>query len=160
MILLNSTKRLGCCFSALLLICWNSVLPGQTISYSGGLLTENFDSIGSAGTNTPPGWFVGWAGASVTFATNIVVNDGSVAPNQTAGWNFGSSGTTDRALGVMATSTGTPTPPGNDHFVEVRIQNNTAQPIGAINVHYDGEEWRTGSSSTQINSNVLQFSAD
>lgn len=132
----------------------------QTIPYNGGNILENFDGLGSAGTNTPTGWFVGWAGTSVTFTTNIVVNIGSIAPNQNAGWNFGTAGATDRALGLMATSSGTPAPPANDRFIELRIQNLTAQPISAIHVRYDGEEWRTGSSSTQANTNVLQFSAD
>lgn len=132
----------------------------QTISYNGGTLSENFDAMGPFGTNTPPGWFVGWAGGSVTFTTNITVNDGTLAPNYTAGWNFGPVGTSDRALGLMATGSSTPTPPGADRFLEVRIQNNTAQPIGAIAVRYDGEEWRTGSSATQVNKNELQFSAD
>jgi hypothetical protein len=135
-------------------------LAAQTLSYTGGTILQNFDSIGSAGTNTPTGWLVGWAGGSVTFTTNVSLNDGSIGPNQTAGWNFGASGAGDRALGLMASSTGTPTPPGNDRLVEVRIQNNSGQPIGAINVRYDGEEWRTGSSATQINTNKLQFSAD
>src|SRR5688500_14449488 len=34
----------------------------QTVSYSGGTITENFDSMGPAGTNTPLGWFVGYGG--------------------------------------------------------------------------------------------------
>jgi hypothetical protein len=145
------------CFIALMIV---TKVVAQTISYTGGIISENFDGIGPSGTNTPAGWFVGWLGGSATFSTNVAVNDGSIAPNQNAGWNFGAPGASDRALGLMATSSGTPTPPGNDRFVEVRIQNNSGQAIGAIHVRYDGEEWRSGSSSTQINTNVLQFSAD
>ncbi len=123
------------------------------------MLFENFDSMGATGTNTPPGWFVGWTGPGVTFTTNVTVSNGSVAPNQVAGWNFGTTAAADRALGLAATGSGTPTPPGTNRFIEVRIRNNT-NAITAINVHYDGEEWRTGSSSSQVNVNVLQFSAD
>jgi len=132
----------------------------QTVSYSGGNLIENFDEMGALGTNLPAGWFAGWTGPGVTFTTNIVVNNGSVAPNESGGWNFGASGAGDRALGTMATSTGSPAPPGTNRFVEVRIRNGTTNSIAVINVHYDGEEWRTGSSSGQINTNLLQFSAD
>ena len=73
---------------------------GQTISYTGGTLTENFDNLGPTGTNTPPGWFVGYA--DPTNLTDLAVNDGSVAPNQTAGWNFGTNDANDRALQTFA----------------------------------------------------------
>ncbi len=132
----------------------------QTVSYSGGTLVENFDSLGAGGTNTPPGWFAGWAGPGTTFTTNVLVSNGSVAPNQIAGWNFGTTAAADRALGLIATGSGTPAPPGTNRFLEVRIRNATTNSISAIQVRYDGEEWRTGSSSSQVNVNGLQFSAD
>ena len=132
----------------------------QTVSYTGGTLVENFDSMGASGTNTPPGWFVGWTGPGVAFTTNVIPSTGSTAPNQVAAWNFGPAAAADRALGLIATGSGTPTPPGTNRFLEVRLRNNTTSAITAINVRYDGEEWRTGSSSTVVNSNLLQFSAD
>jgi len=132
----------------------------QTVSYSGGTLTENFDSLGATGTNTPPGWFAGWSGSGVAFTTNITVGNGSAAPTSAAGWNFGTTGAADRALGVAATGSSTPTPPGANRFLEVRIRNATPASITAVHVRYDGEEWRTGSSSSVVNSNALQFSAD
>lgn len=131
----------------------------QTISYSGGTLAENFDSLGPNGTNTPPGWFAGWSGPGVSFTTNITVGNGSVAPTSAAGWNFGATGAANRALGVAATGSRTPTPPGTNRFLEVRIRNATPAPIPAIHVRYDGEEWRTRSSSSVVNSNALPSSA-
>jgi hypothetical protein len=130
------------------------------IIYTGVPLVENFDGMGTTGTNTPPGWWVGWTGPGVTFASNVVVSTGSTVPNQAAGWNFGAAGFTDRALGIMATASGTPLPPGTNRFIEVRIKNGTTSPMVAIEVHYDGEEWRTGSSSSQANANLLLFSVD
>ena len=132
----------------------------QTIPYTGGTIVENFDSMGATGTNTPPGWFAGWTGSVATFTTNVTVGDGNVAPTSAGGWNYGTTNATDRALGLIATGTSTPTPPGSNRLVEVRIKNLTSNPITAINVRYDGEEWRTGSSASQVNSNILQFSAD
>ena len=85
-----------------------SQVAAQTISYTGGTLTENFDSMGPAGTNTPPGWFVGYA--STTNRTTVGTSDGSVAPNGTAGWNFGTANGTNRALGTMATHMAAPAP--------------------------------------------------
>ena len=141
---------------------WSGIAraAAQTVSYSGGTLVENFDSLGATGTNTPPGWFAGWAGPGTTFTTNVAVSNGSVAPNQVAGWNFGTTAAADRALGLIATGSGTPTPPGTNRFLEVRIRNATTNSISAFQVRYDGEEWRTGSSSSQVNVNVLQFSTD
>ncbi len=132
----------------------------QTVSYTGGTIVENFDSMGASGTNTPPGWFVGWTGPGVAFTTNVTASTGSTAPNQVAAWNFGPAAAADRALGLIATGSGTPAPPGTNRFLEVRLRNSTTNAITAINVHYDGEEWRTGSSASQVNMNVLQFSAD
>ncbi len=144
----------------LLLVFLPAAATPQTVSYTGVTLVENFDGMGATGTNTPPGWLVGWTGPGATFTTNLTVNSGSTAPNQAGGWNFGSGAAADRALGTAATASGTPAPPGTNRLVEVRIRNLTASPINAIHVRYDGEEWRTGSSSTQISTNLLQFSAD
>ncbi len=140
--------------------CYFGQATAQVIPYVGGMLVETFDSMGATGTNTPPGWFVGWTGPGVSFTTNVTVSTGGTAPNQVAAWNFGTTAAADRALGLTATGSGTPTPPGTNRFIEVRVRNGTTNAITAINVHYDGEEWRTGSSGSQVNVNVLQFSAD
>ncbi len=63
----------------------------QVVAYTGGTLTENFDSMGAAGTNTPPGWSVGWnnglVGGVNTYATNVTINNGATAPGNMAGFN-------------------------------------------------------------------------
>ena len=130
-------------------------VPAPVIAYTGGTLMENFDSMGTNGTNTPPGWYVGYAGPSDR--TNLGVNDGSLAPNGTAAWNFGTSNNTDRALGTMATGTGTPV---GTRYVEARIRNLTGQSLASVTVSYSGEQWRTGSTVTDTNTLVLQYSAD
>ena len=156
----TATCRTGLATLLALVVMLVGPARAQTVSYTGGTIVENFDSMGATGTNTPPGWFVGWTGPGVSFTTNVTVSTGSTAPNQVAAWNFGGTAASDRALGLSATGSGTPTPPGTNRFIEVRIRNGTTNAITAINVHYDGEEWRTGSSSSQVNVNVLQFSAD
>src|SRR5215207_8407465 len=91
---LISARRLPAirCFLSLLafgrLIFLEPEATAQTVTHMGGTLSETFDGVGALGTTTPAGWFVGWAGGTVTFSTNITVNDGSLAPNQNAGWNF------------------------------------------------------------------------
>ena len=146
----------------------STATPGQinlfvssVISYTGGTLTENFDSMGTNGTNTPPGWFVGYAGP--TNLTTVGVSDGSIAPNGNAGWNFGTQEGTpnsaERALGTMATSVGSPAP-NDSRFVCARIRNRTGQSLSSITVSYSGEQWRTGDNTTNLNALVLQYSAD
>ena len=144
-----------------------SSLHAQPLSYTGGTLTENFDSMGPSGTNTPAGWFVGWNNGlaiGVNTRTNVVtVSAGTVAAGNMAGFNLGTNGVntnTDRALGVAATSTGSPAPPGTNRFIEVQIQNNSGQPINAISVRYDGEEWRLASGTGNAYNLALQASTN
>jgi sugar lactone lactonase YvrE len=139
----------------------------SALSYSGGTLTENFDSMGLAGTNTPAGWSVGWHNghppgtAGTVVRTDVVaVNSGIVAPSGAiAGFNCGiSSGSAglDRSLGLG--TTGTSSPNGTNRFIEVQIQNNSGQTLRAIEVTYAARQWRTSSSASgQDYTNYLQF---
>src|SRR3954470_10999629 len=130
----------------------------QTVSYNGGTLLENFDVMGTAGTTTPNGWFVASNAATVlNYTTTVAVNDGSGAPNVgVRGFNLGTNGASvagDRALGTGPTA--------SDRYIEVRIKNtSTTSSMTAINVHWDGEQWRTGSGITTTNRVVLQLSID
>src|SRR4051794_37964159 len=130
----------------------------QTVPYSGGALLETFDGMTAAGTTTPSGWFVASNAAAVlNYTTTVAVNNGSAAPNAgVRGFNLGTNGVnadTDRALGTG--------PTGSDRYIEVRIKNtSTTSSMTAINVHWDGEQWRTGSGITTTNRVVLQLSTD
>jgi sugar lactone lactonase YvrE len=142
----------------------------QPVSYTGGTLTENFDSMGSAGTTTPAGWLVGWhdgyppgTGGSVVRTNNVTPNGGGVAPSGTiAGFNCGSgegSSRLDRSLGTGPTATASPS--GTNRFIEVQIQNNSGKTLKAIDVTYVGKQWRTSSSATgQSFTNFLQYGTD
>jgi len=139
----------------------------SSVSYTGGTLTENFDSMGLTGANTPTGWSVGWHNghppgtAGTVLRTNLVtVNSGIVAPSGTiAGFNCGISvapAGLDRSLGLG--TTGTTSPDGTNRFAEVQIQNDSGQTLRAIEVTYAGKQWRTSSSgSGQDYTNYLQF---
>ena len=148
----------------------NSLHAAQTISYTGGTLTENFDSMAPVGISTPVGWFVGWhngyppgtAGAVIR-DNNVIVNAGTTAPaGNIAGFNCGTNDTSsglDRSLGIG--STGTSSPNGTNRFVEVQIQNNSGETLKAINVTYVGKQWRTSSSTSgQAFTNYLQYGTD
>jgi predicted extracellular nuclease len=105
-------------------------------------LTENFDTLASTGTgilwsdnSTIPGWY----------STRTAYNSGTGSSNTGALYSFGVAGTnpvTDRALGSVG-SGGTGT-----IFWGVRFVNNTGNTITSLDVNYNGEQWRTGGSSS------------
>jgi len=137
----------------------NLTASAQVLSYTGGTLTENFDGMGRLGVNTSAGWFVGFGTSANT--TVVTPGMGFQAPTATIlGWNLGSTNgvganpDTDRALGSG------PTGAGNDGMIEVRIVNNSGQPIAAFEVRYDGEEWRTPQGDSPVDQLVLQFSTN
>ncbi|WP_276481912.1 T9SS-dependent choice-of-anchor J family protein [Paraflavitalea pollutisoli] len=102
---------------------------------NGASYTQNFDGLATAGTNnawsdntTIPGWY----------ASRTVYNAGAGASNSGALYSFGTGTATERALGgVGSGSTGT-------IYYGVRLKNNSAQSITAIQVQYRGEQWRNG----------------
>jgi len=128
----------------------------QTISFTGSPLTQNFDGMGAAGTNSPAGWFVASNAATVIhFTTSVTVSAGANAPaGGVRGFNLGTSNTTERALGTG--------PTGSNRYMEARLRNNSVFGIDSITVNYDGEQWRNGNNSLATNANrlVLQYSTD
>jgi uncharacterized protein len=105
-------------------------------------LTENFDTLASAGTGlawtdntTIPGWY----------SSRTTYNTGTGSSNTGALYSFGVLGTnpaSDRALGdVGSGGTGTV-------LWGVRFVNNTGNTITSLDVNYNGEQWRTGGSTT------------
>lgn len=116
---------------------------GGSITSLDAPLTENFDSLASAGTNivwtdntTIPGWY----------ATRTTYNSGTGSSNAGALYSFGVAGTnpaSDRALGSIGSgSTGT-------IFFAARFVNNTGQTITSLDVSYTGEQWRNGGNASQ-----------
>jgi hypothetical protein len=112
------------------------IVREEFISYTGSPLTENFDSMGVAGTLTPRGWYVGAALPATTVF--VTAGDGSAGANAAIlGWNYGTNGAapdTDRALGTA--------PTGADRNIVARIRNNTVNNITSFILQYRGEVWR------------------
>ncbi len=105
----------------------------EFIHFTGSTLTENFDNLGANGVITDLGWYVG--GAPPVNGLDLTVGDGSAAANaNTFGWNYGTTGNSDRSLGTAAT--------GGDRNIVARIQNNTANSISSFEFRYTGEVWR------------------
>ncbi|MDD5110053.1 MAG: Ig-like domain-containing protein [Patescibacteria group bacterium] len=129
---------------------------GAYMSYSGSALTENFDSMGSAGTAAPTGWSAGYFNPSIQqgiaggnnatiVASTLTVSNGSNDPSAVAfRANFGTTGASDRALGSFPRTT-----PAGDQFIQVAVKNDTLNPITSFTLQYTGEEWRNTTAPVQ-----------
>jgi hypothetical protein len=128
-----------------------TIVSAQRPIASGATVSENFDGLGT-GTSTLPltNIFVGsGTGANPANSTAVTVGTGSSA---TAGnYNFGLTGDSDRAIGSLAAGT----TPRN---TEARFVNLTGGDIVAIEVRYDGEQWRLGASPSTETGLTLYFS--
>ena len=113
---------------------------------SGGTYSQNFDSLANTGTAnswtdnaTLPGWY-----ASKTLGGTVVTtyraNNGT--GNTGAIYSFGATGSTERALGSIASGT-----PGNFAY-GVRFTNDTGSAQSNLTVSYTGEEWRNGGNTS------------
>lgn len=120
---------------------------------SGGTYNQNFDSLANSGTantwtdnSTLPGWY-----ASKSVSPNAVSLYRAGTGSDTAGaiYSFGSSGSTERALGSIASGT-----PGNFAY-GARFLNDTGLEVTNIQVSYTGEQWRNGGNAT---AHTLAFS--
>jgi hypothetical protein len=130
----------------------NTVTVLPVIRYTGGTITEDFNGMTATGINTPAGWYVS-SNPPVT-SRALTFSDGSDPANvNVLGWNYGTTGDPDRALGTAPTGT-------DVRNIAVVIQNATGSNITAIEIHFDGEVWRnytnpqvTGVLSTRVSIN-------
>ncbi len=147
-----------------------------SVSYStpGATYSQNFDSLPSAPENvslgaSPIGWvddtttpgasqfsILGWYLYHPTLQTEGGANGhqrmriGPGSSNTGAFWSFGSSGSTERALGDIGSNTLTPTPPTPplDIYMGLRLQNDTGVTLERFTLTYNGEQWRDGGTTT------------
>ena len=124
-------------------------LARAQLSFNGSY-TENFDSMGAAGTGYPAGWSgVRYAGTGGTGALTLGVTTGTTT---TGGlYNVGASGDADRALGTLAS--GTTVPRFGAQFV-----NNSGATFDEITFSGLSEQWRTGTSATANEAVTFEYS--
>lgn len=139
-----------------------------------GSYSENFDSMGAAGTVAPTDWTLaslgtsipanGGSGLAMTAKTPLIVDNGSWngSPNGTqtgtgGAFNYGSTGSAERALGAIPT-----TAFGGAIVYQAAFTNNTGGSITSLDIAYVGEQWRynQGTSSTGTEKFVLYYSTD
>jgi PKD repeat protein len=129
-----------------------SVITGLgSIPVTGAPYSQNFDSMGPTGTSTPPGWYAG-TGTGAVSGTNVTVGTGSDSAG--GNYNYGSSGSSDRALGSLASNT------GGQRDTQARFINVSGASILSLTIAYTGEQWRVGGNGAVNNDLVLQYSTD
>lgn len=129
------------------------------ISYTtvGGTYFQDFDTLASTGTtiswtdnSTLLGWYAAKQTPSGPLAT-YVVGDGSSNSGQV--YSFGTTGSSDRALGSVGS--GTPV----TIYYGMQLVNNTGITLSAFSLSYTGEQWRaTGLTGSAAVVNTLSFS--
>jgi predicted extracellular nuclease len=125
----------------------SSSLRAECISLTslGATYSQNFDTLAASGTENPlsiPGWSISESdtNADISYA----VSRGSSSAGNT--YSFGPSGSSDRALGGLLSSSLIP-------LYGACFTNNTGTIITELNIAYTGEEWRLGGAARtdQIN---------
>ena len=121
---------------------WSDTAQAQCVSLTtvGVPSTQNFDTLSSAGTSNLP-----WTDNSTIpawYSTRTTYNSATGSNNAGSLYSFGAAGNSDRALGGLA-SNGTGT-----FFWAACFTNNTGAPLTAVDISYNGEQWRNGGNTT------------
>jgi len=108
------------------------------ISSTVGIQTSLATATGSIGLN---GWYATKVGGDGTSATAVTADNGN--GNSGLVYNYGVTGATDRALGVLASTTST-------MAIGALIKNDTGGEINAIKVSFTAEFWRSSTSTQNV----------
>lgn len=143
-----------------------SVVEGQVLLSGGLTYSQNFDTLATSTTTAQPAWtdnstLTGWyvrrartvSGGtlgSFTYPTIRLDNGGA---NNGSVYDYGSFGSTDRALGSIGSGT------ISTNAIGVEIRNDTASAVSLDSISYNGEQWRVGQGNTNSAAtiNILRF---
>lgn len=114
--------------------------------------TENFDTLAFSGTapssTLPIGWSIAESGTGAAADNQYVVGTGS--SNAGNVFSFGSTGSTERALGSVASASVAP-------MLGASFTNTTGGNVSQVDIQYTGEQWRLGSVTAGRASDILNF---
>ncbi len=134
-----------------------ATVTGSQVAYAGGTYSQNFDGLASSGTITLAGsapfdlatnGLSGWRLGSSAGVPALTVGTGS--SNAGGAYSYGSSGSSERALGTVASGSVTPR-------FGVMITNNSGTTITQFTLGYTGEQWRNGG-NTAAHSLAVSYS--
>lgn len=128
-----------------------SIAPAQITISASGSYTQNFDSLplsGTANVWTDNSTLAGWYADKETGGEISVISAGTGSSTATNLYSFGSTASTDRALGALGSGS------SGAFAYGVMLQNVSAQTITFTDFSYRGELWRMGSPAE---AETLQF---
>jgi endonuclease I len=118
-------------------------LQAQSVSITatGTAFTQDFNTLASTGTTNaittlPNGWTFTETGTG--FNTTYAADNGAANGGNT--YSYGSTGSTERALGTLLSGSVTST-------IGVQFTNNTGVTITSLTISYTGEQWRLGTAA-------------
>ncbi|GHB68230.1 ExeM/NucH family extracellular endonuclease [Persicitalea jodogahamensis] len=146
-----------CLFLILPALLGSGHIFGQSISLttSGTAYTQDFNTLSNTASSTTndltiSGWFLSESGSSVRNNGQYAVGTGS--DNSGDVYSFGSTGSTDRAIGGLRSGSLVP-------VFGASFTNNTGSTIASIEISYTGEEWRLGTANRTDQLN-FEYSTD
>lgn len=139
-----------------------STAAQAAVSLTGTSYSQNFDSLGVAETANP------WTNDSTLEGWSLFKSTGDAITSLAAGdgrsstgsfYGFGTSGSTERALGGLASggayfgSPGSGAPAG---YIAASFSNGTGHQIEDVTLRFDGEQWRNGGNAS-AQSMIFQY---
>jgi hypothetical protein len=121
-----------------------------SITSTGAAYTQDFDTLAGAGTN------VAWANNSTLPGWYLFISTGAAAPSYNADGgssnagafrSFGTTGSSERALGGLAsggTYWGSPASGAVAGYIAVGFANDTGAALAGFSIGFAGEQWRDG----------------
>lgn len=131
----------------------NSAMAQISMNSAGNTYIQDFNELPSTGTSAEIGVNAtipfGWTVERSVPGSGMFVNNGSYS---TGGlYSYGHTNSTDRALGAISAAK------QGEITYNLLLQNTSDQPIIALNVSYVGEQWRSGSINTGVQSLTFSY---
>lgn len=111
----------------------------QAVDFNGGY-SQDFDTLANSGSSAalPAGWAIAEAGTSGNNNGQYQAGDGSSNSGDT--WSYGSTGSTERALGSILSGS------LNSRF-GVQLVNRSGGSLSSVSISYIAEQWRLGTAA-------------
>ena len=126
--------------------------------------SQDFNSLAASGTlnawendTTIPGWHLFRQPASTPVAITAY-NADTGASNAGSFYSFGSTGSSERALGGLASGGdyfGKPASGGIAGWIALALKNKSGNAINKVNISFNGEQWRDGGNATPVAQNMV-----
>jgi hypothetical protein len=142
-------------------------VASANIVYTTGNYSQDFDTLANTGTpawandSTLPGWhlYQRTSTADATPVPHVTYATGTGSSNTGQFYSFGSAGTTERALGGVASSNaaqfGAPAVGAPGGWIAVAFVNGNSSTLTDFTIAFRGEQWRDGGATAPAAQNMV-----